>query len=153
MTIQATANSLRLTYPPSRAFPKATTTTDRMDDNDAEEEFTLHIGAIPFFELDKTSFLPSSPGASNEAVSCAFPGLNVTFRGNIITGTDQQGRTRQRELTFSKKQKRYGSYFYVLRWRFSREEMQRKNSGEVVVPEVVIEFERTPLPENCPLRM
>lgn len=145
MDIEASSNRLRLSYPPSRAFPRATEAT-------GQEELTLHIGAIPFFDLDSTSFLPCpDDGNDLDSVSCAFPGLNVTLRGNIIRHVHAQGRTR--ELTFSKKQKRYGAYHYVLRWMFDRQAIVDAARGdEEVVPEMVIEFEQTALPE-CSLRM
>lgn len=115
--IQAGPKSLTIRYPPSRDFPDAP----------VSHTMVLHIGALPFMQLDGNSF------ASNRE---SLPGLDVELKGSVADNSTKC-------LRFASNTRTHGAYHYVLQFEWK---------GDIGVPELVIQFEKT-TPPQYPLLM
>lgn len=115
--IIARPDSLTIRYPPSRDSKEAP----------VSRRMILHIGALPFLQLDGTSF---------EGNRQSLPGLDVELHGNVTTN----GR---KTLRFGSAMRTHGAYYY---------ELQYEWDGEIGTPELVIAFQKT-TPPHYPLRM
>lgn len=112
--IIASSNSLAVKYKTPFDFP----------DSPQATRITLHIGCLPFMQLDQTAF------ASNAA---SLPGLDVRLSGNVVEKGTQ-------EFTFDKHHFNHGSAFYKLSYAFPA------NLREAEEPTLVVNFTKTKPP-------
>lgn len=110
--IVASAESLSITYPKPVDFANSP----------SSNVIRLHIGALPFLQLDGKSF---------ESDRESLPGLEIQFTGNVV----ERGR---RTLKFGSNTKTHDAYHYVLEYSWE---------GDIGIPELVIEFKKTAPPQ------
>ena len=120
--IKATESALTITYPHPTDFAKAA--------HNSSSQIILHIGCLPFMQLDGTSFQGSKQ---------SLPGLDITLSGNVAEEA-------KRTLTFDKTHKLHGAWYYRLVFDFPA----LREKGEV--PELVLGLTQTEPPVS-PFRM
>jgi hypothetical protein len=113
----ASPESLTITYPKPIDFASSP----------SSKQVRLHIGALPFLQLNTKSF---------DSNSESLPGLDLQLSGNIV----ERG---QRSLRFGSETRTHGVYHYVLQYDWQ---------GDIGVPELVISFKKQ-TPPQYPLEL
>jgi hypothetical protein len=114
--MKATPESLTVSYPKPVDFVSSP----------SSNLIRLHIGALPFLQLDGQSF------TSNRE---QLPGLDIQFSGNVV----ERGR---RSLKFGSDTRTHGACHYVLEYEWE---------GNIGIPELLISFQKT-TPPSYPLQ-